>query len=117
VRVAIYCLTLDKEFYPDSWNDWFSSSVEYDRAHMSKDDFRIKMITRAGAFCAAELDRRFKVNSSAISSSTQNDIVQNNDKMKCLEFAIELITHGSEKVTPERAIDVARQFYDYINKK
>lgn len=53
---AMYCLTLNEEFYPQSWDNWFRNKVELKKQRMTSDEFKSEMCRIAGAFLAAQID-------------------------------------------------------------
>lgn len=54
---AKYALTLEREYYPASWDFWFHDKLIAKEARMSEQEFWIERLKIAGALIAAELDR------------------------------------------------------------
>jgi hypothetical protein len=61
LKAAFYCLTLDENYYPEYWSDWFLEKVADKRERMNDMEFSIEMKTIAGAFVAADIDRRISI--------------------------------------------------------
>lgn len=57
VNAAIYSLTQDQVWYPDSWEFWFHDKMKAKGARMSEEEFWIERLKIAGALIAAEIDR------------------------------------------------------------
>jgi len=58
LRASFFCITLDNEYYPLNWSNWFAEKVIAKRLRMDFTSFRIEMLKIAGAFVVAEIDRR-----------------------------------------------------------
>lgn len=56
-HAAMYCLTLDDKWYPESWDNWFRLKIMAKRARMSIVEFHTEMNKIAGALLAADIDR------------------------------------------------------------
>lgn len=54
---AIYALTMDRVWYPDTWNFWWHDKMVKKEECMSEHDFYIERLKIAGALIAAEIDR------------------------------------------------------------
>lgn len=57
VNAAIYSLTQDLVWYPDSWKFWFYDKMIDKSIRLSEKEFWIERLKIAGALIAAEIDR------------------------------------------------------------
>lgn len=56
-KAAIYSLTLDRGWYPESWEFWWHDKMMSKKERMSQNEFYIERLKIAGALIAAEIDR------------------------------------------------------------
>jgi hypothetical protein len=56
-RAAMWTLTFDEDYYPESWGLWFRERMDLKRRRMSGKELDIERLKIAGALIAAEIDR------------------------------------------------------------
>lgn len=57
IEAAQFALTLERQFYPQSWDFWFYDKMKAKEERLSEYDFWIERLKIAGALIAAEIDR------------------------------------------------------------
>ena len=57
VSAAMYALTQNAKFYPVNWDTWWKDKIAHKKEILSEDEFKVEILTQAGALIAAEIDR------------------------------------------------------------